>query len=749
MLRKRAYDRLHATDGYLVETSNLHRVLSETMTGLPHEDDSVFLSLTVKARSRRLCHVQAGIKLHDLYCELEATTGGRNMGTDPEGIVFDDGPPGVLVQHGYALPTMGGSAGQSLAGAISTSTHGGDTNLSMVDMVQAIHLVGAGGVEFFIQRGVPNAIVDPDLLASKNPCIGRCQIISDDETFYAAVVSMGRMGIIVSMVIEVVPQFFLAETNVQTTWETLRGSPDGVGGYPKQILDGLLQWSQGGKYLQVFVLPYATANGAHPTIVTTRTHAPFSSGSLARNQVNRCMDGSGQSYSLWGMYYPPPTSGGPLPYLCEESPLDLKGTIVNFINLLSIATGAAVPVAGGIVGLAVSVGVTLEPVEEAVLGPFAPVFDVLASIFGGYQATRAAAEVATAATELIVNLTELLADPQSNLGDYLKVIIGIVAQNGQIGWAEQLLNDVLSSAFTLSKPPATIETANGVRINGTPSKVDISYQVMDTFDYRANCENKVLSLEAAFNADEGGYIQYVDRVLEIINNTANNDSYIYTGYVSLRYCGRSHALMAIEQWENTVCIETTVIYGSADDLPVLEEFEGNASAFGALIHWGQQNTRSRAEIEIAFPPGNVEAWRSALARLTLGQSQLTFDNDFCADHGLETYGAEAPFGECALGPAYQAPPLALPEATVGPTMLPKLPPLPTIVTPGAVHVPLPPQPERPIVVGPGLQSLAITKFGPLHRDSCCACCEGPEGPMTALSSAYVTSPRATRLASGQ
>jgi hypothetical protein len=48
---------------------------------------------------------------------------------------------------------MGGADEQSLAGAISTGTHGSDVELKpLADVVQAIHLMGAGAQQHWIER---------------------------------------------------------------------------------------------------------------------------------------------------------------------------------------------------------------------------------------------------------------------------------------------------------------------------------------------------------------------------------------------------------------------------------------------------------------------------------------------------------------------------------------------------------------------------------------------------------------------
>jgi hypothetical protein len=183
----------------------------------PSAQDPVFQALTGAARNRNLVHVEAGIQVHHLCDTLDAMSVGPKH-------------PG----YGFAVPTLGGSGGQTIAGAISTSTHGGDVNLPpLPDMVQGIHLVGAGGVEFFIQRGGARAIVDTERLAQTMPCVAG-RIISDNDVFDSVLVSMGRMGIIDSMVLEVVDQFVLDEHRHQDSWQnvssdTTLGAANGSG----------------------------------------------------------------------------------------------------------------------------------------------------------------------------------------------------------------------------------------------------------------------------------------------------------------------------------------------------------------------------------------------------------------------------------------------------------------------------------------------------------------------------------------
>jgi len=116
---------------------------------------------------------------------------------------------------------MGGSGGQTLAGAISTSVHGGDFNLApLPDMVQAIHLVGPGGKQYWIERSLP--ITDKQILANICPDIDEGNIIYDDNWFNAVLVSMGCLGIIYAFVIEVRDQYGLEEVRAKSTWNTVR-----------------------------------------------------------------------------------------------------------------------------------------------------------------------------------------------------------------------------------------------------------------------------------------------------------------------------------------------------------------------------------------------------------------------------------------------------------------------------------------------------------------------------------------------
>jgi hypothetical protein len=97
------------------------------------------------------------------------------------------------------MPTLGGHNGQSLAGAISTSTHGGDWNQPpFPDVVRAVHLVTEGGRELWIEAArnpVTKADSDSAALRAVLPCKD-IEIVRDDRIFDAVRFACGRFGVI-------------------------------------------------------------------------------------------------------------------------------------------------------------------------------------------------------------------------------------------------------------------------------------------------------------------------------------------------------------------------------------------------------------------------------------------------------------------------------------------------------------------------------------------------------------------------
>jgi hypothetical protein len=543
-----------STSGFLIRTDSLNRILSNTMGATaaadvedPSGNDPVFQALTGRSRMRKLVHVEAGIKVHVLHDTLEQMRFVGGMGRP----------------HGFALATLGGSGGQSLAGVVSTSTHGGDVALGPIaDLVQGIHLVAPGGAEFFLQRGGVNAIVDTNRLAQTLPCVAG-RIISDDKAFDAVLVSLGRMGVIYSLVVEVVDQFILEENRFKTSWNSVSASLRTNSANPP---DPTMTWRDpnANRFLQVVILPYANGSGDHDCFVSLRS----------KRDGNPPLN--------------PASTGDLFSWACELQPLEKSLVILGIIAALDAAA-----IAAGVAAAAVS---------------WIPVV--------GEVAAAAAVAASAAAAAATIALAPLLV-PSITIGDWIAAVTNVMTKFGLFGVATDVVNTLIGSG--LSPHDVT----------------DLSYRIMDTYDYRANCY-KARSLEVAFNADDTRYLDYIDRVFSLIDSF-KSQSTLYGGYISLRYCAKGSALLAIERWTHTVCIEMSALSGLASESGVLNAFELAAAQMGAAIHWGQLNNRMRPDIEAVWAD-TIEPWRETLERTAAHGSLTTFDNAFCQQRGLEPDG---------------------------------------------------------------------------------------------------------------
>ena len=128
-----------------------------------------------------LIFLQAGNTIMDINAKLEGDTAAKK-----------------------SIRASGASNGQTIAGAMSTNTHGSAFDVGSVhDMVVGLHIVTGADSHVFIDRAT-DPVVSDDFLQT----IGT-QHIRDDETFNAAVVSFGSMGVIHGVILRTEPIFLL------------------------------------------------------------------------------------------------------------------------------------------------------------------------------------------------------------------------------------------------------------------------------------------------------------------------------------------------------------------------------------------------------------------------------------------------------------------------------------------------------------------------------------------------------------
>lgn len=103
-----------------------------------------------------------------------------------------------LVDHQLAMPNLGSYDAQTLPGAIGTGTHGSGIALGgLPDTVRAIDLVDGTGALHHLTA-------------------------ADGDAFLAATCSLGALGLVVALELEVVPTYDLAETAELATWDELK-----------------------------------------------------------------------------------------------------------------------------------------------------------------------------------------------------------------------------------------------------------------------------------------------------------------------------------------------------------------------------------------------------------------------------------------------------------------------------------------------------------------------------------------------
>jgi FAD/FMN-containing dehydrogenase len=140
-----------------------------------------------------------------------------------------------LAQRGQAIRTCGASNGQTIAGAISTGTHGAALKIgAMQDSVRALHIITSPTTSVWLEPASRPAVRDE--IAQ---FVG-ATLVRDDDLFHAALVGLGSFGIIHGVLTEVEPLFYLClwrDTRTLDTplWEAVRTldfGPLGLGGGP-------------------------------------------------------------------------------------------------------------------------------------------------------------------------------------------------------------------------------------------------------------------------------------------------------------------------------------------------------------------------------------------------------------------------------------------------------------------------------------------------------------------------------------
>jgi len=251
------------------------------------------------AAAGRLVRVEAGMRIR----ELNALLDGQNR----------------------ALSNMGGYDGQTLAGVVSTSTHGSGGQMGPIaDQVRSLDVVACRGEVLRIEPAT-GAITDADAFAARYP---RRRLVQDDAWFRAARVGVGCLGLIYAATLEVREEYWLKEVRTRETIEDV---------LPRIAAGDVLRDN---RHFETYFTPYARRDGRHTCIVTTRNEtAPGADTRRTRNWLNEAValfPGTPHILNVVTGAYPPIT-----PFLLERALAALRDADYTNISYKVLNIGAA------------------------------------------------------------------------------------------------------------------------------------------------------------------------------------------------------------------------------------------------------------------------------------------------------------------------------------------------------------------------------------------------------------------------
>lgn len=595
-------------------------------------------------QKRYYFHIEAGKRIYQAYAEMDQGDTDTSSLAHKIQKCFNDSS---YVNTKWAFPTLGGAGGQTVVGAFSTGTHGGDADRPpLADAVVALHLVVDGGKHFWIERSAVGGVTmtDPDKLRALYGDPSRFggpgfspenfEVIYDDKVLNACRVQVGRFGIIYSVVLEVVPQYGLYQaidnvtsvSNDLSTWEEVKINnaiiDPGSTWFRQYLPDGTPQ-----RFLQIAILPVAIADGkAHMCSVTRRWTVSLSD--LATPPQGRA-ERVGNVVNTFDPRLNAPRfqkAGVSIPY----SPTENANASPDF---LQIACADASFLAG-------IIDAVYTEVENFVNGAAPAVGSALAT---------ATALGDAALSGLILELIVILAI----LADFLKILEADLSNDPDGQRLGQVLNTLAGSL--LGDPDtraagmlvwAAISAEVFKSIQDVPPFWALSYAVMDTHDYTdLSCQVNVDSVEVFFDATDSNIIVFVDRLLQFVTDNEVQHGRTPAGYISLRYTGNTQATIGPHPQLSTLtcaieCSSLVDVAGGSDFVQYATQLALDPNINGVL-HWGQRNTSQQSDIEARFgdtpsnPTGLLHDWRAVLSRLTDNGRLNRFSSAFTRQTGLE------------------------------------------------------------------------------------------------------------------
>jgi hypothetical protein len=560
-------------------------------------------------------HIETGKRIYQLYSELDfGDKDSRSLATQ-----LAKGGKTHYLDASWGFATLGGAGGQTVFGALTTGTHGGDFVMAPIaDGVLALHLVADGGNHYWIERtSVPGfsetQLTDDTLLQGVyggRGAPGSFHIVRDDDIFNAVVVGAGRFGIVYSIVLRAVRQYSLHEERRLSTWNTVKGQIND----PNSALYITTQQTTppklGNRFLQVAIsVPPINAFTDHSVGITKHWNL------TALNTAGRA-ERRGD-----------PVNNGAIDPILQAVRFSMAGNNFAFASSPNFLDMACTD--GNLI-----IGLLEEGIQE--------IADWVESNGAVISAAIAAVIAAGFGAELFTLFAAILA--------VLAILAGILAALAASGQSRlgQVINDVSQALLNQGIAGVFIWQVLAQKIFADQQKdrdvEGLSYAIMDGHNYLdRSCTVNADSIEVFFDATDPILIAFVDAVLdfEIMQEVLFQRT--FAGYISLRFTQQTQTLIGEQRWPVTCAIEISGLRDVAGvtDLINYAMMLALNPHFGAVMHWGQHNISSRAQVEQRFgdtpadPTGDLHTWRQALSTITDNGRLNGFTSAFTRQTGLE------------------------------------------------------------------------------------------------------------------
>jgi len=633
------------SDDIYVEThdpNNVHRAMGRTLYEVvPGCLSEAFLQVMASRRpppfandvashgdsTFYLVHIETGKRVYQLYAELDqGDHGNRNS------LAWRlDHQYGNASYYGpWAFHTLGGAGGQTVFGALTTGTHGGDFDLGPIaDDVLAIHLVADGGKHYWIEPAYQTDFADTPLtddrkLRATYGQLGNFAVIRDNDLFHAVLISAGRFGIVYSIVLRAVRQYSLHEQRRLETWQDIKG----LVGDPNSTLYRTSA-DDPNRFLQIAVslTPYHNFQ-KNLCGVTRRWNAP---------PLPNATDPNGRSERVGRMLTPFDAR--------IQAPLfEFAGNSVVYTPDPNNRNAALAP---SFLELACSNVDIVRGVVHAVCDELREFIEEHTVLAGGLLASVAMLGVGGTLVALLAPLAIILAA--------LLAILAAISGPNESRRLGEVMNELVD---LLLNRPLPGERAAGLLVwhmlahglfkdaQGDLDYNAISYAVMDRHDYYdRSCNANADSIEVFFDATDPMLIAFIDQVLAFEVRQEVQQGKAFVGYASLRFTNSTKALIGMQRWPLTCAVEIAGLK-DVDGVTELIDFAIMLSRdpnFSGILHWGQRNPSNAADIERRFGAGasgnDLRVWRRQLSRITDGGRLDRFSSAFTRQVGLEVRDA--------------------------------------------------------------------------------------------------------------